>query len=52
MKKEKDLKEEISKLLESSDCKLDNLIIWGCYLNFEIEYSFHMNTKGKQKKLK
>ncbi len=47
-----DLKEELSKLLESSDLELDDLFIWGCYFNFDIEYSFHMKANDKQKILK
>ena len=47
-----DLEEEVSKILDSENCKLDRLIIWGCAFGFEIEYKFHIKSKNKQKILK
>ena len=49
---EKDLEEEVSKILDSENCKLDRLIIWGCAFGFDIEYQFHIKSKDKQKTLK
>ena len=49
---EKDLTKIVSELLKSTDCELDQLIIWGSYCNFAIEYTFHIKTKEKEKILK